>query len=69
MPMRLCLEKQKQREASIILEVTCFLVLYFAFCLFYIPLYQGERDKKQKQGGEKRVTSVEKAAMTQNYRY
>lgn len=64
------MEKQKHREASIILEVVCSLVLNFALCLFYIPLYEGECDKKQKQGGGKKgVMSVEKAEMGQNYHY
>ena len=50
--MRLSLEKQKHRETSIILQVTCSLVLNFAFCLFSIPPYISECDKKQKQGGK-----------------
>lgn len=69
MAMRLSLEKQKHGEASIILEVTCSLVLNIAFCLFYIPLCKGKRVKKQKQGWRGRVTSVEKAEMCQNYHY
>lgn len=44
--------KEKHTEASIISGVTCSLVPGFAFCLCYIPLHKGGRDKKPKPGGQ-----------------